>query len=135
MKFKRFSGRHTPLQWPRPGFESQVCIILNIIFQYVFSCRHNMRAHHTSSNWTIHASKIVRSMAKIQSVSYLRSTASHMIRKVSEFKAWWAKITRPKPPIWGNTPLWFDKFYFFFLISFNYYFNCCVYLNYCLFNF
>ena len=73
--------------WPsRPGFKSQVWQKFNIILQRIFSCRHKTRMHHTSSSWTIHASTMIRSMAKVQGAAYIRSTRWHMIQKVNKIQ-------------------------------------------------
>ena len=52
----------------------------------------------------VHVPNECRSMAPVQRTYHAPVNALHLIQKVNQFPAYWARVSRPEPPYLGQHP-------------------------------
>ena len=116
--FSGSAGKRWLLQHPRPGFESQVCIILHNIFQFRFTC--------CSTCWGLpYTSRISHprpsgDQTKGLDLKYtlrLSQLASTLLKKVHKAMINWAWISK-SIPLFGDYPPWFAILFIFLIFYF-----------------
>ena len=108
------------LQRPRPGFESQVCIMLHVIFQLKLLCSASVETYHMPS-WSKHT-RVPDDHTKgidPRSTMYHSQTHHMLHKKVNGFQAIGPDLLDQHLTNWGYPPWFaFTIFFIYFLFLF-----------------